>query len=188
MNETLRQQLAEECARLMAQEFIEDFRIAKQKAAAKFGISNQRDLPSNLEIEIALQHYQRLFQKTDHLLALRKTAISAMQLFEQFQPRLVGKVLIGTANPHSAVNLHLFSDHPEEIAFFLIDRKIPYQLTERQYTGISKRYPCYQFVAGNHKITLTVFNLSEMRQPPPDPISGKPMRRANLTTVSQLID
>jgi len=187
VNETLRQQLAEECARLMAREFIEDFRIAKQKAAAKFGISNQRDLPSNLEIEIALQHYQRLFQKTDHLLALRKTAISAMQLFEQFQPRLVGKVLIGTANPHSAVNLHLFSDHPEEIAFFLIDRKIPYQLTERQYTGISKRYPCYQFVAGNHKITLTVFNLSEIRQPPPDPISGKPMRRANLTTVSQLL-
>ncbi|MEY3220501.1 MAG: hypothetical protein RIT27_1858 [Pseudomonadota bacterium] len=183
----LRQQIAEECARLMVQEFIEDFRIAKQKAAAKFGISNRHDLPTNIEIEIALQNYQRLFQKPDHLLQLRKTAISAMQLFEKFQPRLVGKVLNGTANPHSAVNLHLFSDNPEEVAFFLIDRKIPYTLTERQYTGISKSYPCYQFIAGNHKVTLTIFNVSEMRQAPPDPISNKPMRRANLTTVSQLI-
>lgn len=187
MSNVLRQQLAEECARLMVQDFIEDFRIAKQKAAAKFGISNQRDLPTNNEIEIALQNYQRLFQKQDHLFELRTTAISAMKLFKKFEPRLVGKVLIGTANPHSAVNLHLFTDNPEEIAFFLIDHKIPYELTKRQYSGISKTYPCYQFIAGNHKVTLTIFNLSEMRQAPPDPISGKPMRRANLTTVSQLI-
>ncbi len=182
-----RQRLAEECARLMVQEFIEDFHIAKQKIAAKFGISNQRDLPTHSEIEIALQHYQRLFQKQDHLYALRKTALSAMQLFKKFQPRLVGKVLNGTANPHSAVNLHLFTDNPEEIAFFLIDHKIPYELVERQYSGISKLYPCYQFIAGNHKVTLTIFNHSEIRQAPPDPISGKPMRRANLATVSDLL-
>lgn len=182
-----RQRLAEECARLMAQEFIEDFRIAKQKAAARLGISSQRDLPSNLEIETALQNYQRLFQKQDHLLELRKTAVSAMKLFKKFQPRLVGKVLVGTANPHSAINLHLFTDNPEEIAFFLIDHKMPYQLTERQYAGISKSYPCYQFIAGNHKVTLTIFSISEIRQAPPDPVSGKPMRRATLTTVLELI-
>jgi hypothetical protein len=51
-----------------------------------------------------------------------------MALFEEFEPRLVGSVLSGTASEHSDVNLHLFADRPEQVAFRLMRDEIPIDL------------------------------------------------------------
>ena len=50
-----------------------------------------------------------------------------MRFFKRFEPRLVGAVLDGTADKHSAICLHLFNDTLEEVTGFLQEQGIPYE-------------------------------------------------------------
>ena len=98
--ENLRRALAQEAARVMAEHGVRDFLFAKRKAAERFGVVDGSVLPRNTEIEEALAEYQRLFGGDDHvesLLAQRLAAVEAMRWLREFQPRLVGPVLHGTA-------------------------------------------------------------------------------------------
>ena len=55
--------LAQEAARIMAEEGVRDFRFAKRKAAERLGFDPRSlHLPTNLEVEQALAEHQRLFQ------------------------------------------------------------------------------------------------------------------------------
>lgn len=185
----VRSRIAQECARVMAQERIDDYQMAKQKATARLGLP-YKHLPSNQEIEQALYEYQQLFHadsQAEHLQKKRNTALSAMQLLRDFQPRLVGKLVKGISHEHSDVSLHVFSDTHEDVGYFLLERNIPYELSERCYANRSQCYPCYRFLAGEDPISLTVFPLDNMRQAPPDPASGKPMRRLDEASVRALL-
>lgn len=187
----IRQKIAQTSARIMVQEGIDDYYLAKCKATAQLGIAHTQHLPSNSEIEAEVLLYQRLFHADRHRLCLcqlRRTAVKAMQLFTDFMPRLVGTVLEGTAHQHSEIILHLFTHTPEEVTLFLIDKKIPYQLSERRFR-LPKvaQYPSYHFVAGEQSIVLIVFNLDDIRQAPPSPVDGKPMRRADQRAVENLL-
>jgi hypothetical protein len=53
--------LTQECARLMAEEGIKDFGVAKRKAALRLGVSDKAALPDNVQIQQALIDYQRFF-------------------------------------------------------------------------------------------------------------------------------
>jgi len=186
----IRSRIAQECARIMVQEYIDDYQTAKQKATARLGLP-YKHLPSNHEIEHALHEYQQLFHadsQVEQLQKKRNTALSAMQLLRDFQPRLVGKLVKGTTHEHSDVTLHVFSDTHEEIGIFLIGRNIPYELSERCFANRTQCYPCYRFIAGEDPISLTVFPADKMRQAPPDPATGKPMRRLDETSVRALLD
>lgn len=187
----LRQRIAQTSARLMIQEGINDYHIAKCKAAAQLGVLNKHHLPSNSEIEQEILLYQRLFQPhlhSLHLNRLRHTALQMMRLLNPFNPRLVGVVLEGTAHRNSEITLHLFTHTPEEVAFLLMEKHIPYQLSERRFR-LPKivSYPCYQFIAGEHSVLLIVFNIDDVRWSPPSPVDGKPMRRADLRVVENLL-
>ena len=114
-----RQTVAQEAARLIVEHGIRDFRVAKTKAAERLGISGRGALPGNAEIELAVSNHLALFggdAHASHLGQLREAALSAMDLLAEFEPRLVGPVLQGTADHSTAVNLHVFADSPETIA------------------------------------------------------------------------
>jgi hypothetical protein len=188
----LRQHIAQISARLMVQEGITDFHQAKRKAAMQLGIANsKKHLPSNGEIEAELSLYQRLFHANSHNLKLyqqRQVALQTMRLLVHFTPRLVGAVLHGTAVANSDVVLHLFTHSPEDVAFFLMDRGIPYEVTERRFRLPQVvSYPSYQFVAGEEKVVLVIFGIDDIRWSPPSPIDGKPMRRADVLAVERLL-
>ena len=111
--ETARLRIAREAARIMAEQGLDDFRLAKQKAAARLGNPDSRQMPGNAEIQEALVEYQELFlgeAHTQRLRQLRRSALEAMRLFEPFAPRLVGPVLEGSAGHDTVVSLHLFAD------------------------------------------------------------------------------
>jgi hypothetical protein len=187
----LRQHLAQTSARLMVQEGINDYHIAKCKAATQLGIPNTKHLPSNSEIAAEILIYQRLFHAENYstiLKNLRQVALEAMRLFVEFKPRLVDAVLAGTVQQHSPIILHLFAYSPEEVAFFLIEKSIPYTEGERRFRLPQIiNYPYYQFVAGEETVVLIVFNINDIRWSPPSPIDGKPMQRADVQTVEQLL-
>jgi hypothetical protein len=188
-----RQRLAIEAARLMAESGIRDFHQAKLKAAARLGEHDERDLPRNSEVEEALREYQRLFKgetQVQHLQIRRDAALRAMKFFEQFEPRLVGAVLEGTADEHTAVSLHLFDDNPDAVALFLTEQGIPYEQRERQLRLDRQRteeYPVYLFAADGVAFDLTALPRDALRQAPLDRIDERPMRRASLGALRELI-
>lgn len=191
--EHLRRALAQEAARIMAEQGIDDYRLAKRKAAERLGATDIAVLPRNTEIEAALAEHQRLFEANTHSTALdavRRTALQAMRLLHKFQPRLVGPVLSGTASAHSEVNLHLFAEGAETVALHLLENSIPHEIGQRRLRYEPDRlvaYPVVRFVAGNREIDAVVFPVDGIRQAPASPVDGRPMRRADRTEVESLL-
>lgn len=189
----LRQALAREAARLMIEHGLEDYGSAKRKAALRLGVTDHAVLPKNTEIEQALAEHQRLFVPEAHateLSAMRQAAAAAMRLLADFEPRLVGPLLSGTATAHNDITLHLFADTPESVAVQLLDRGIPHEFAERrlkvQRDEIAA-YPSVRFAAGRHEVDATIFPLDGIRQAPLGPVDGRPMRRATLAEVEVLL-
>ncbi|HUL18106.1 MAG TPA: hypothetical protein VLV29_02475, partial [Steroidobacteraceae bacterium] len=134
--DNLRRALAQEAARIMAEHGISDFLAAKRKAAERLGVEDGAALlPKNSEIEDALGEYQRLFGGASHIQALeaqRRAALTAMRYLSEFEPRLVGAVLSGTATRHSEVQLHLFAERAESVTLKLLEEGIPHEVTEKR--------------------------------------------------------
>jgi hypothetical protein len=192
--ENLRRALAQEAARIMAEHGIRDFFIAKRKAAERLGVPDGAAvLPKNIEIETALAEYQRLFARESHvesLQAQRRAALAAMRQLREFEPRLVGAVLSGTATEHSDVQLHLFADYPESVALKLIDLGLAHEVTERRVRMSPERvlaYPGLRFELEDQSIEVTVFPTDGIRQSPVSPVDGRPMRRASAIEVQALL-
>ncbi|MFZ5593011.1 MAG: hypothetical protein ACOY4D_01880 [Pseudomonadota bacterium] len=189
----MRQHLALEAARIMVEEGVADYSAAKRKAAGRLGAADTRNLPGNDEIEQALVEYLRLFKSQSQsvkIKELRQTAVQAMRFLERFNPRLVGAVLNGTAAEHSAITLHVFADGAEEVGLFLMHKHIPCELTEKRLTladGNPANYPLYRFLAANTPIEIIVFPMDGIRQAPRSPVDGRPMRRASIGVVEELI-
>ncbi len=189
----MRQAIAREAARLMIEHGHEDYGIAKRKAAERFGVTDLAVLPRNTEIEEALAEHQRLFEPEAHassLSAKREVALQAMRLLAEFEPRLVGPLLSGTATAHNDITLHLFADTPESVAVRLIDLGIPHEVAERRFRKQRdevEAFPALRFTAGGHEVNATIFPKDGIRQAPPGPVDGKPMRRATLAEVEVLV-
>jgi hypothetical protein len=190
----LRQAVADEAARIMNEQGVDDFLLAKRKAAERLGVTDASILPRNTEIEAAMMAHHRLFAHDRHaadLTDLRRAALAAMRLMADFQPRLVGPVLNGSASAHSEINLHLFSETPEAVSLRLDERGVPHEVLERRVRFERDRavsYPALRFVAGRQTVDAVVFPLDGIRQSPCSPVDGKPMRRASSTEVEDLLD
>ncbi len=190
----IRQRIAMEAARIMVEEGVKRFQAAKLKAASRLGNPDTRYMPRNTEVEQAIVDYQRLFRadrQPAELRRLRESAVQAMEFLAEFKPRLVGPVLSGIADVNASVNIHLFADTAEEVMFFLMRQRIPFESDERQlrYPGDTKgTWPVYRFLAGDVTVELTVFPQSGLREAPLSPVDGRPMDRAIVATVRKLLD
>lgn len=189
----LRQQLAVEAARIISEQGIRDFGLAKRKAAERLGIQDDFALPSNREIDSALRQHQSLFQSLEQPRWLRErrlAAVEAMRFFAAFEPRLVGAVLDGSADQHSAVCLHLFCRHRSDVENWLLDRRIPFEADERRIRLDAERdasVPVLRLVADDIAFDLSLFDVDAVRQAPLDRITEKPMQRAGLEHVLRLL-
>lgn len=188
-----RLRVAQEAARLMSEHGIRDFHHAKVKAAERLGILDAQALPRNNEIEDALREHQRIFHAESQpqlLQERREAAVEAMRFLDRFDPRLVGAVLEGTADAHSAVCLHVFSDTPESVVLFLQERGVPLtQQTRRLRTTRDEQteYPVLLFAADGLPFDITVLPRDALKQAPLDRIDEKPMRRASIAAVEELL-
>ena len=189
-----RLRVAQEAARLMSEHGIRDFHHAKLKAAERLGILDTQALPRNLEIEQALREHQRLFladSQPQLLRQRREAAVEAMRFLAAFEPRLVGAVLEGTADAHSAVCLHVYSDDPEAVVLYLREHGVPIdtQVRRLRYSRDDQpEYPVLLFAADELPFDLTVLPRDALRQAPLDRADDRPMRRASLAQVEMLLD
>lgn len=189
-----RRRIAVEAARLISEGGLRDYRQAKLKAAERLGYFDETGLPKNSEIEDALREHQRLFRADEQgrsLRRLRESAREAMRFFARFEPRLVGAVLEGTADEHSAVCLQSYTDQPHEIEALLRDHAIPFEAQTRRLRldrETAGDFPVFLFSADDCAIDLTVLPYDRLRQAPLDRIDEKPMQRATLAALEALLE
>lgn len=189
-----RQVVAQEAARIIVDHGVRDYRVAKQKAIERLGVNGRGSLPGNAEVEAAVAEHLQIFGGDSHqdlLRLMRTAALAAMELLTEFSPRLVGPVLVGTADENSAVNLHVFADSPEIVAMEIGDIGIQFRSYERRLKsrrGQIEMYAGFEFSYCSETIQATVFPIDGIRQAPMSPIDGKPMKRVDSDAVQELLE
>jgi len=187
-----RSRIAYLAARLMAEDGIEDYALAKRKAARQAGVPDTRELPGNEEIAEALRTYQQIYHAEEHrdrLRALLETAVRAMRELSRFNPYLTGSVLDGNAGKYADINLQLFTDNAKAVELHLIDRGVPYRTAQKRlYSGEETRtVPVYTVSDQGTDIELTVLSMLDLRGPLKSSREGKSIERAKLPAVEQLL-
>jgi hypothetical protein len=190
--QNMRTRIAAVAARIMAEDGIEDFAMAKRKAARQLGAGDTQSLPNNDEIETELRVYQSLYQgeeQRERLRYLRRQALAAMEQLADFKPYLTGPVLKGTAGRYADIDLQVFADSGKELEIFLLNRNIPYETSESRY------------YSGNQARAVSVLSLDwrgtpvrvavcwpddERRSVKTSPL-GRPLERAGLDAVRTLV-
>lgn len=181
--------IAQEAARLILDEGIRDYQLAKRKAAEHSGAGVVRGaLPANEEIEQAiLEHRELFFTEQDYQQErnLWSAAIEAMEFLSDFRPRLVGPMLNWTAGRHSVVNLHAFADAAEDVLLHLIDLHRPYSPIERRlrFRGGYRNCPGFVFQVSGEEVETLIFPPGEIGHAPDSVVDGRPTERASLDTV-----
>ncbi|HEX7081206.1 MAG TPA: hypothetical protein VF329_09345 [Gammaproteobacteria bacterium] len=189
----LRERLAQTAARLMIEGGIEDYGLAKRKAAERLGVRNLGALPSNAQIAASVAERQRIFEpdtQRRRVQGLRRIALGIMDLLAPFEPRLVGPVLAGTATPASPIELHAFADSPESVAALLVDHGVALRDCQRRYRFSARRVslvPGYRFVQDGADVVVVTFPENGLREAPLSPVDQRPMRRAGRNEVAELV-
>lgn len=188
----VRSRIAHLAARLMAEDGIEDYALAKRKAARQVRGPDSRQLPTNEEVDAALRLYQQLYQADRHrsrLKQLRERALNAMRALAQFNPYLTGSVLSGSAGKYADIDLQLFTDNVKAVELYLIDRRIPYKTAQsRLYSGEDQRtVPVFTVNVGGVDIQLTVLATRDLRGSLKTSLEGKTIGRAKMQAVEALL-
>lgn len=197
----LRQLIAQQAARMMAEDGISDFSYAKKKAGRQLGAIDNSVLPSNTEIEEELKLYNALFlseEQPGNLRDLRKNALFTMQLLERFNPYLTGAVLDGTAGLGSETHIHLFADSLKDLEMFLLNQDIPFETNEKSYRVMNdgkrdkkgdnrKRVPVFTLEMNTGLIKLSVFESDDIRVATKRAADGTNADRAGIEEVKELL-
>jgi hypothetical protein len=184
--------LVQEAARILCEEQVLDYRSAKLKAAQRLGLGAKAALPDNASVQAAVIDYQRLFGGREYALQLRRlrdTAVQAMRLLAEFQPRLSGAAVSGAITATHRVQLHVFPDKAESLDLFFEHRGIPYRQDDRLYRypgGREEQVPLLRFEAGGVGVDVAMFGADELRHTPLSPSDGLPAKRLGLVEAEAL--
>src|SRR5688572_11427567 len=188
-----RSRIAHLAARLMAEDGIEDYAVAKRKAARQAGIPDTRQLPTNEEIDEALRTHQTLYGGAEHVERLRDLRLRALEIMrdlERFNPYLTGSVLTGSAGKYADINLQLYTDNGKGVELYLIERKVAYRAGQRRlWCGTEPRtVPAFTVEHGGVEVDIVVLALDDLRMPVKTSPDGKPLERARAPAVKALLE
>jgi len=191
-NRQMRERIAHLAARLMAVDGIDDYALAKRKAARQAGAPDTRNLPNNDEVEHALRAYQQLYQadeQRDRLRHLRQRAREMMELLARFDPFLSGAVLSGRAGKYSDIDLLLFTDSMKDVELFLLDRRIAYRSGERRvHIGDALRgVPHFNVDGEDADFDITVFAPRDLRSQIRYTAEGRPLERVRIDGLDAIL-
>jgi len=188
----MRARIAAAAARLMAEDGIDDFALAKRKAARQLGAADTEALPRNNEIEAELRAYRALYQAREHpevIAELRRAALDAMRALERFNPYLTGPVLTGLAGPYAEIELQLFPDSTKEVEIFLLDHNLTFTTQEgRRYTGDRARaIGLISLDWDGHPLRLAVFDPRDERTALKTSQAGRVAERAGIRELASIV-
>jgi hypothetical protein len=201
----LRQLVAQQAARMMAEDGVSDYGYAKKKAGRQLGVVDANCLPSNAEIEEEIRLFHDIYNSDDQpaaLRLLRQDALATMQIFARFNPHLTGSVLDGTAGQYAETHIHLFADSAKDVEIFLLNQQIPYESNDKSYrvrdrkSGDKKtsgknserlKVPMYTLEGPNGVIKLSVFEYDDIRFSTKSVVSGGNAERLDTEGLKALL-
>lgn len=188
----MRARIAAVAARLMAEDGIEDFSLAKRKAARQLNADSTHALPDNAEVEEALRSYQALYQgdeQRERIGTLREVALEAMESFAEFRPYLSGAVLSGTAGKYGEIDLQLYTDDGKSVELDLLNRGLPYEVEdERRQVGDQQRnIPVLHVEWDGVPLRIAVYPSRDERVTQRNAAGDRVIERAGIEAVRQLV-
>ena len=188
----MRAAIAAAAARIMAESGIDNFALAKRKAARQLGATEKQGLPGNEEVEAELRAYLELYQSDEHperIDSLRRVALSVMRELAEFSPYLTGPVLKGIAGPYAEIELQLFPDSSKEVEISLLNRNIQFTSSEvRRYSGDRARaVTLLELEWEGVPVRLSVFDSRDERLTLKTTQVGRVMERAGIPEVTALV-
>jgi hypothetical protein len=188
----MRARIAATAARLMAEDGVDDFALAKRKAARQLGASDTQSLPANDEVEAELMAYQSLYQgdeQRERVRELRVIALAAMQALNEFRPYLAGAVLKGTAGRYADIDLQLYTDDLKSLELFFLNRNIDYDVAERRAGNDDTRpMEVLRLEWEGVPVRLSIYPSNDERRTLKASPEARPIERANLNAVAELVE
>jgi hypothetical protein len=193
----IREEIAIAAARLIAEDGL-DYANAKRKAAKQV-VGDVRIagewLPDNDQLEEEIRQYQAIFQSDTQpalLRTLRTIALDWMQKLADFQPFLTGAVLNGTAGEHSDIHLQLFNDNSKDVAIFLLNAGIQYEVHETRHFAGRGPVETLSFLTRDTRLSMRVgihlalYDANDLRGALRTDLRGR-MPRANVAALQILL-
>ena len=178
----MRKILAKEAARIILENGIQDYGLAKRKAAQRHGVDSMSILPRNIEIENNILEWHHNVDKNNtivHLVEMRYLALKIMDIVKDFSPRLVGSVYSGSASFNSPVEIHVFTDVLEDLIIILEKENIQFKNFQKRHQfhrNSRLNIPGFSFDIEDIVIHLMVFRKKSEHNPPLSPIDRRPMK------------
>lgn len=188
----VRARIAAAAARIMAEDGVDDFAVAKRRAARQVGAPEGQGLPGNEEVEAELRAYRALYQAGEHderIAEMRAIALDAMRALERFKPYLTGPVLKGIAGPFADIALQLFPESAKDVEIFLLERNLPFETREaRRYSGDrAHAVSVFTLAWEGLPLRLTVFDPRDERLTFKSSQAGRAIERAGIAEVASLL-
>lgn len=191
--EALRAEIAAGAARLIAEDGT-DYAAAKRKSARQI-LGNARIrgdmLPDNAQIEEEVRLYNELFlaeSQPARLLQLRLLALQLMEQLARFRPYLTGAVQNGTAGEHSDIHLQLFPDNAKDVAIFLLNQHIRFEVSETpHFAGHTGAVETLSFIWQGEGVHLKLYEADDLRSTARS-APRKKITRADLAMVRLLVN
>ncbi|MGE4339103.1 MAG: hypothetical protein AB7E55_24485 [Pigmentiphaga sp.] len=166
---TLRDEIAHAAARMIAEDGL-DYSTAKRKAVRQLLGQSQQPrgelMPDNAQVEDAVREYQALYMgdtQPQRLRELREHALVLMDWLAPFRPLVAGAVWNGTAGEHSEIVLQCFVDSAKDLAIFLLNEGITYEVEERVDFRGRGTVEALHFRRRGEDVVLVVYDHDAMR-------------------------
>ena len=162
----VRLEIAAYAARLVADQGL-DYASAKTKAGRElFGARLPRGaLPDNAMMDEALREHLELFDE-GHLARvarMREVALGLMDALSGFGPLVTGAAWKGLAAEHAPIHLQLFHDNAKEVHFWLLNRKVDFNVDMLTHFGGRGEVEALGFEWEDHNVLLTLYGADDLR-------------------------
>jgi predicted nucleotidyltransferase len=146
MSSELKCRVAREAATLLYFGAEKEYKQAKTRAAETLGT---HFLPSNLEVALELDKISEENEgskRKEHLIEMRKEALSVMRLVGAYYPVLIGSVWRGTIRRGSDIDIAVYADEPQRVLDALKSQHI-------------KKFRTSWTTVNKHGVTLASFHI-----------------------------
>jgi len=127
----LREKVAEEAAKLLYHNVVEEYIDAKKLAAEQLGT---KILPRNIDVALKMLKIALETEGEDYwkrLVSLRRIAYNVMEKFSEFNPRLIGSVWRGIIKPKSDIDIELDCEDLEKVLNKVVESGLKIENVER---------------------------------------------------------
>jgi len=120
-------------AQLIMEEGIKDYLFAKKKAAKSLGLNENVSLPTNSQIDKAIDDFNKIFNPNidiEFLQQFKNQALEVMNIFKNFKPHLMNQLSQGIIPKFPEIKINLFADNLKDVEYVLLNSELSYDFKE----------------------------------------------------------